>query len=61
MDQDPGTQPIELLWFNEWEINFFPIFAQERSQLLEGGSRNYKKCAQESGKHLDAGRYVRHG
>ena len=28
---------------------------------LEGGSRNYTKCAQESGKHLDAGRYVRHG
>ena len=29
--------------------------------MLEGGSRNYTKCAQESGKHLDAGGYVRHG
>jgi len=61
MNQNPETQPIELLWFNEWEINFFPIFAQQRSQVLEGGSRNYKKCSRESGKHLDAGRYVRHG
>jgi hypothetical protein len=29
--------------------------------VLEGVGKNYKECAQESGKHLDAGRYVRHG
>jgi len=37
MDQDPVTQPIESSLFNEWEINF-PIFAQERAQVLEGVS-----------------------
>ena len=39
MDQGPETQPIELLWLSEWEINFFPFFAQERAQVLEGVSQ----------------------
>ena len=29
--------------------------------MLEGSGKNYRQCAQESGQHLDAGRYVRHG
>jgi hypothetical protein len=29
--------------------------------VLERVGKNYQECAQESGQHLDAGRYVRHG
>jgi ribonuclease HI len=29
--------------------------------VLEGSGKNYRQCAQESGQHLDAGRYIRHG
>jgi hypothetical protein len=36
MDQNPETQPIESLTFNEWLIKFFPVFAQKRAQALEG-------------------------
>jgi hypothetical protein len=60
MDQKPETQPIESLLLNEWEIKFFPFFHKSirRSSKAWG---NCKDCAQGSGKHLDAGRYVRDG
>jgi hypothetical protein len=54
MDQNPETQPIESLRFNEWEIKFFPIYPQEHPQALEGAG-NYKEPVEELCKHLDAG------
>jgi ribonuclease HI len=60
MDQNPETQPIESLRFNEWEIKFFPIYPQEHPQALEGAG-NYKEPVEELCKHLDAGKYIRHG
>src|SRR5208282_42183 len=40
MDQGPETQPIELLWFNEWEINFFPFLHRNvhRCSKAEAGT-----------------------
>jgi hypothetical protein len=54
MDQNPETQPIEPLRFNEWKIKFFPIYPQEHPQALEGVV-NYKEPVEELCKHLDAG------
>jgi hypothetical protein len=54
MDQNPETQPIESLRFNEWKIKFFPIYPQEHPQALEGVV-NYKEPVEELCKHLDAG------
>jgi len=61
MGQNSETQPVESLTPNEWEIKFCPIFPQEHAQVLAGVGKNYKEYAQKSGKHLDFGRYVRHG
>ena len=36
-------------------------FCTRTSQVLEDVNKNHKQCAQESGKHLDAGRYLWHG
>jgi len=38
-----------------------PHFCTRTSQVLEDVNKNHKQCAQESGKHLDAGRYLWHG
>jgi hypothetical protein len=60
MDQEPETQPVESLSLNKMGDQILSIFPQEHPQALESVG-DYKECAQESGKHLDAGRYVRHG
>jgi ribonuclease HI len=61
MDQEPKTQAFELLLLNEWQIEFFPFLHRNIHRCSKERGKNYKECAQESGQHLDAGRYVRHG
>ena len=59
IDRKPETQPIESLSLNEWEIKFFPFLHRNFHRCSK--MQATKERAQESGKHLDAGRYVRHG
>ncbi len=37
--QNAKTQPIELLPFNEWEINCFPFFHRSMHRSLEGARK----------------------
>jgi hypothetical protein len=56
MDQRPEMQPIESLRLNESEIKFQPILHRNIHRRSKGEGNNDKERAQESDKHLDAGR-----
>jgi hypothetical protein len=56
MDQRPDTQPIESLLLNESEIKFQPFLHRNIHRRSKGEGNNDKERAQESDKHLDAGR-----
>ena len=60
MNQKLDTQPIESLSLNELEFRFFP-FLHSHIHRRSKSAGDYKECAKESGKHLEAVRYVRHG
>jgi hypothetical protein len=61
MDQNPETQPIESLLLNEWEIELSPLFHRRVHSWSKVFSRTARSVRRNQVRHLDAGRYVRHG